>query len=322
MPDAIATPPKSPPSIRDQQDLRAAWFAIRMSLAIGVLMLLGKSVAYYVTGSAAILSDFAESVVHVIAVAFAAFSLRLSTKPAAPTFLYGYERITFFSAGFEGAMIVVAAIWILVEAIQKWRTGLPLDHLGSGALLLLGAGLMNAWLGWYLLRVGKSSHSLILEADGKHVLTDSFTSFGVVAGLGLVMLTGWKPFDPLVAIAVAINILWSGGRLAWRSAVGLLDYSDPRTGKQIREKLDALCGELGLQYHGVRYRTTGYREIIEVHLLFPHRTGVGEAHRLATALEERLPLELAKPAEVITHLESLEDHGAVHATEHYTGKPE
>jgi cation diffusion facilitator family transporter len=310
----------SPP--RDQEEMRAAWFAMRLSLAIGVLMLLGKTTAYYMTGSAAILSDFAESVVHVIAVAFAAFSLRLSTKPAAPTFLYGYERISFFSAGFEGAMIVIAAIWILVEAIEKWLAGLPLEHLGSGTLLLLSAGLLNAGLGWYLLRVGKRTHSLILEADGKHVLTDSFTSFGVVAGLGLVMLTGWKPFDPLVAIAVAVNILWSGGRLAWRSAVGLLDYSDPETGKQIRERLDAICNELGVHYHGVRYRTTGHRQIIEVHLLFPHATAVGEAHRLATALEERLPLELGKPAEVITHLESLEDHEDVHATGHYTGRPE
>jgi cation diffusion facilitator family transporter len=307
---------------RDQQELRAARLAMRLSLAVGVLMLLGKTAAYFVTGSAAILSDFAESVVHVIAVAFAAFSLRLSTRPAGPTFLYGYERITFFSAGFEGAMIVAAAIWILVAAIQKWLAGLRLEHLGSGSLLLLGAGLLNAWLGWYLLHVGKRSHSLILEADGRHVLTDSLTSFGVVAGLGLVMLTGWKPFDPLIAIAVALNILWSGGRLAWRSAVGLLDYSDPGTGKQIREKLDAICNEVGLHYHGVRYRTTGYRQIIEVHLLFPHATAVGEAHRLATALEERLPVELAMPAEVITHLESLEDHADVHSREHYTGRPE
>lgn len=315
--------PESIPGVasRDDRELRDARFAMRLSLAVGVLMLLGKTAAYFVTGSAAILSDFAESVVHVIAVAFAAFSLRLSTKPAAPRFLYGYERITFFSAGFEGAMIIVAALWILVAAVQKWMAGLPLEHLGSGTLLLLAAGLLNAWLGWYLLRAGKRSHSLILEADGKHVLTDSFTSFAVVAGLILVMLTGWKPFDPLVAFAVSANILWSGGRLAWRSAVGLLDYSDPATGREIRTKLDQICEDLGVHYHGVRYRTTGYRQLIEVHLLFPHATPVGEAHRLATALEERLPAELNEPAEVITHLESSEDHEDVHAREHYTGRP-
>jgi cation diffusion facilitator family transporter len=315
--------PSSPyPAHRGGEELHEARLAMRLSLLVGVAMLLGKTTAYLMTGSAAILSDFAESVVHVVAVAFAAFSLRLSAKPAGPTFLYGYERIAFFSAGFEGAMIILAAIWILVATVEKWLGGLKLEHLGSGALLLLGAGVLNAGLGWYLLRVGKRCRSLILEADGRHVLTDSLTSFGVVAGLGLVMLTGWKPFDPLVAIAVAVNILWSGGRLAWRSAVGLLDYSDPQAGRKIRAKLDGICGELGVNYHGVRFRTTGYRQIIEVHLLFSYQTSVGEAHRLATALEERLPIELEMPAEVITHLESFEDHAAVHAHEHYTGRPE
>jgi cation diffusion facilitator family transporter len=309
-------------SYRDEGELRAMRFAMRISLAFGVLMLVGKMAAYIMTGSAAILSDAAESVIHVVAVAFAAFSLRLSTKPAKPGFLYGYERITFFSAGFEGAMIVLAAIFILYAAIEKWLRGLQLENLRAGTLLLLAAGVLNAGLGWYLIRMGRRTNSLILEANGKHVLTDSWTSFGVVVGLGLVMLTNWKPFDPLLAIAVAINILWAGGHLVWRSAVGLLDHSDPEIGREIRGKLDALCSELGLQYHGVRYRTTGYRQLIEVHLLFPHSMAVGEAHRLATLLEERLPPELSVPAEVFTHLESAEDHAAVHTKEHYTGKPE
>ena len=295
---------------------------MRLSLIVGLVMLVGKVTAYFMTHSAAIFSDAAESVVHVVAVAFAAFSLRLSTKPAAPQFLYGYERITFFSAGFEGAMIIVAAIAILVEAIRKWMAGLQLENLGAGTVLVLLAGIVNAGLGFYLLRVGRRTNSMILEADGKHVLTDSWTSLGVVGGLGLVLLTRWKPFDPLVAIAVAVNILWSGGRLVWHSAVGLLDYSDPQHGRQIRERLDAICSELAIQYHGVRYRTTGYRQIIEVHLLFPQDTTVSEAHRLATILEERLPAELDMPSEVVTHLESLEDHAAVHSEEHYTGKPE
>jgi cation diffusion facilitator family transporter len=308
--------------LKDAQELRDARFAMRLSLILGLLMLLGKLTAYFMTHSAAILSDAAESVVHVVAVGFAAFSLRLSAKPAAPQFLYGYERITFFSAGFEGAMIILAAMAILAAAIQKWIAGLRLENLGIGTLFVLAAGILNAGLGYYLLRVARRTRSLILEADGKHVLTDSWTSFGVVGGLGLVLLTHWKPFDPLVAIAVAVNILWSGGHLVWRSAVGLLDYSDPSAGRQIREKLDAICLELGISYHGVRFRTTGYRQIIEVHLLFPHLTPVGEAHRLATILEERLPKDLAIPAEVITHLESLDDHSEVHCEEHYMGKPD
>jgi cation diffusion facilitator family transporter len=308
--------------VKDEQQLRDARFAMRISLVVGVLMLAGKTTAYVVTGSSAIFSDAAESMVHVVAVAFAVFSLWLSMRPAAPRFQYGYERITFFSAGFEGAMIVLAAGSILFTTIQKWRHGLVLENLGNGVVLIAAAGALNAALGWYLLQIGRRNHSLILEADGKHVLTDSWTSFGVVAGLILVMLTGWKPFDPLVALAVAANILWSGGRLVWNSMKGLLDYSDPQVGHQIRARLDAICEELGVQYHGVRFRTTGYRQIIEVHLLFPHSMALGEAHRMATVVEEQLSLDLGMPAEVTTHLESLEDHAQVHHKQHYTGRPD
>ena len=307
---------------REEEERKQAHFAMRISLAFGIVMLIGKTTAYLMTHSAAVFSDAAESVIHVIAVGFASFSLRLSGRPASGHFLYGYERITFFSAGFEGALIVVAAIAILVESTREWMAGLQLQDLGLGVVLILIAGILNAGLGYYLIRTGRRTNSLILEADGKHVLTDSWTSFGVVLGLVLVLMTHWKPFDPLVAIAVAVNILWSGGRLVWRSAVGLLDYSDPEAGKRIRGRLDAICSDLNIQYHGVRFRTTGYRQIIEVHLLFPSQTPVSEAHGLATMLEERLPAELGTPAEVVTHLESLEDHAAVHHSQHYTGKPD
>lgn len=188
---------------------------------------------------------------------------------------------------------MVAAIAILFESIRKWIGGLQLEHLGTGALTILIAGILNAGLGYYLLRIGRRTNSLILEADGKHVLTDSWTSFGVVGGLGLVLLTHWKPFDPLVAIAVATNILWSGGHLVWRSAVGLLDYSDPKAGRKIRDALDSICSELAIEYHGVRFRTTGYRQIVEVHLLFPHLTSdqrgpsPGDNSGRATACETR-----------------------------------
>jgi len=306
----------------EESRLRDARFAMRISLVVGVLMLAGKMTAWGLTGSSAIFADAAESVVHVVAVGFAVFSLWLSRRPAIPRFQYGYERITFFSAGFEGGMIVLAAVSILYTTIQRWRHGLALEHLGNGAILVVVAGVLNAVLGLYLLRVGRRNHSLILEADGKHVLTDSWTSFGVLAGLILVMLTGWKPFDPLVAIAVAANILISGGRLLWQSARGLLDYSDPSVGHELRARLDELCAEFGIDYHGVRFRTTGYRQIVEVHLLFPWNTPVGEAHRQATLVEERLAETLGVPATVTTHLESSEDHSQVHSHAHYTGRPE
>ena len=306
----------------EENQLRDARFAMRISLVVGVLMLAGKMTAWGLTGSSAIFSDAAESVVHVVAVAFAVFSLWLSHRPAIPRFQYGYERIAFFSAGFEGGMIVLAAVSILYTTIQRWRQGLVLEHLGKGAILVVIAGILNAALGVYLLRVGRRNHSLILEADGKHVLTDSWTSFGVLAGLILVMLTGWKPFDPLVAIAVAANILISGGRLLWQGVRGLLDYSDPGVGHKLRARLDELCAEFGIDYHGVRFRTTGYRQIVEVHLLFPWSTPVGEAHRQATLVEERLADALGVPATVTTHLESSEDHSQVHSHSHYTGRPE
>lgn len=296
--------------------------AMVVSLLCGFLMLAGKLTAWLVTGSSAILSDAAESVIHVIAVAFAAFSLWLSLRPPGKRFLYGFERITFFSAGFEGLMIMAAALSILVVAVRNWIAGIELSHLGGGTALVVAAGIVNAVLGTYLVRTGKRANSLILEANGKHVLTDSWTSFGVVGGLLLVIWTGWKPFDPLIAIAVGLNILWSGGRLIWQAAAGLMDYSDPETARKIREMLDALCSELGIEYHGVRFRSTGYRLIIEFHLLFPSSVTVGEAHKLATDVEERLPAVLDMPAEVITHLESLEDHREVHHDPHYTGKPE
>ncbi len=307
---------------KDTPELCASRFAMRVSLAFGFAMLAGKLTAYFMTHSAAIFSDAAESVIHVIAVGFASFSLRLSARPASHHFLYGYERITFFSAGFEGALIVVAAIAIIFQAVREWISGIEIERLGAGAALILAAAILNAGLGYYLIRTGRRTHSLILEADGKHVLTDSWTSFGVVGGLCLVLLTHWKPFDPLVAIAVAINILWSGGRLVWSSAVGLLDYSDPEAGRKIRTRLDSICTDLNVQYHGVRFRTTGYRQIIEVHLLFPRLTAVCDAHALATTVEERLSSELGMPAEVVTHLEALEDHAEVHHHAHYTGKPE
>jgi len=295
--------------------------AMRLSLAFGVFMLIGKTAAYLITGSTAILSDASESVVHLVAVVFAWFSLWLSLKPANPRYLYGFERITFFSAGFEGAMIVLAALFIIVVTIRKWLAGLALDNVGAGTLFTLFTAVLNSGLGWYLLRAGKRTQSLILEADGKHVLTDSWTSAGVVAGLALVMWTGWKPWDAICALAVALNILWSGGNLIWRSATGLLDTADPKTGNLLRQKLDALCGELGIQYHGVKFRSTGHRLLVEVHLLFAGSQTVAEAHRLATLLEERLAETLGQPSEVFTHLEAQDDHEVVHRAMHYTGKP-
>ncbi|MGE5198892.1 MAG: cation diffusion facilitator family transporter [Rhodospirillaceae bacterium] len=291
-------------------------FAMRISLAVGVVMLVGKVSAFLLTGSAAILSDALESVIHVLAVAFAAFSVYLSAKPADRRFPYGYERIAFFSAGFEGGLIVLAAVSIVWTAVHKWLHGLSIERLGTGVLLVAAASLVNGALGWYLVRTGRRTGSIILEANGKHVLTDCWTSVGVVGGLCLVMVTGWLPFDPILAIAVALNIVWSGAQLMYRSVSGLMDYADPvRTGR-VQAAIEPLCRDLGFVHHGLRVRNTGSRTLVEVHLLFPFAVALGDAHRRATVLERHLAQALDEDVEVVTHLESLEDHAAVHRGAH------
>ncbi len=301
--------------------IRETRFAMGLSLAVGILMLAGKSASYWLTGSAAIFSDAAESVVHVAAVGFAAYSLWLSTKPPNPKFPYGYEKISYFSAGFEGALIILAAGLILYHSISRWLAGPELARLGLGTVLIGGAALVNAALGTYLISKGKKNNSLILEANGRHVLTDSWTSFGVVGGLCLVLLTGWKPFDSLLAIAVAVNILWSGKGLVRKSFAGLMDVADPELGSTIREQLDRLTAEMNVGYHGVRFRHTGISLWIEFELQFPGGTAIQDAHRVATNLERKLKESLPLPAEVLTHLESAEDHAFVHEEPHYEGKP-
>lgn len=289
---------------------------MRLSLGIGLAMLAGKAAAWQLTNSSAIFSDAIESVVHVAAVAFAALALRLSRRPAGGRYHYGLDRIAFFSAGFEGALIAAAAVSILVTSVYQWRQGLPLQRLTLGAGITLGLGLVNVALGWHLIRTGRRHHSLILEANGKHVLADCITSVAAFAGVALVIATGWKPFDPIVAILVALHILWSGALLVWRSARGLLDYADPEVESRLREALDGLTREHGIDYHGLRLRTTGERFLAEAHLIFPYATSLGSAHHTATLIEEALANGFGAPLEIITHLEAAEDHDERHSRQH------
>lgn len=304
--DILTTSPLSRSEAGHQQR------AINLSLAVGFLMLAGKWYAYVRTGSAAILSDAAESVVHIIAVAFAAYSMWLSFKPADKSHPYGHDRIAFFSAGFEGSMIILAAFVILYEAIQKWIAGLMLENLGEGTLYVAGAAGVNAILGGYLLWLGKRSGSLILVANGKHVLTDAWTSLGVIVGLLLVLLTGWLPFDPLVAIAVAFNILWSGGKLLRHSIGGLMDEGNPLLESQIKKVLDDETERRGLSYHEVRYRNAGTSLWVEFHLLFPNGTRIEDAHWKATEIEAAITASVSRPINIITHLEPTEQHDEIH----------
>lgn len=300
---------------KSEADRAALRFAMNLSLAVGLLMFVMKTGAYLLTRSAAILSDAAESVTHVAAVFFAAYSLRLSYRPPDKDHLYGHAKISFFSAGFEGAMIVLAALFIIYESIRKWMTGLELENLGVGTALTAAAMIINAGLGGYLVWLGRREHSLILEADGKHVLTDCVTSLAVLVGLVLVLLTKWPPFDPICGILTACNIFWSGTGLLKSAFSGLMDTADPITQAKLTEILDRETGVRGMSYHRLRHRNLGDAHWVEVHLLFPRDSSLAEAHRTATDIEHVIEASLEPRAFVTTHLECALDHDALHPEE-------
>ena len=307
-------------TVKSAADRKAMNFAMNLSLGIGILMFVMKMGAYLLTGSAAILSDAAESVVHVAAVIFAAYSLRLSYQPADEDHLYGHSKISFFSAGFEGAMIILAALYIIYESIHKWMTGLQLENLGAGTALIVVASVVNGGLGGYLVWLGRRKHSLILEANGKHVLTDCWTSIAVLVGLTLVLVTKWLPFDPICGIIMAGNILWSGAGLIKSAFVGLMDKADPEAQKKLVEILDRETQSRGLSYHHLRHRHLGDAHWVEVHLLFPEGASLTNAHRIATEIERVIETTLEPRAYVTTHLECASDHAALHPDEQL-GKP-
>ena len=289
---------------------------MRLSLVIGIFMLCTKVLAYYLTGSAAVLSDASESVVHVFAVSFAAYSLRLSWKPPDQSHHYGHDKIAFFSAGLEGLLIILAAAYVISVSVHKWIAGAKPDNLGKGAALILAAGVINAVLGGYLLKAGRKYHSLILEADGRHVLTDCWTSLGVIAGLGLTHLTGWADWDPLVAILIALNIVWAGQKLIRRSIGGLMDEADPATESQLTRLLVQITSEVQISFHALRCRNAGNTVWIEFHLLFHKGIALESAHAVATRIEEKIQQAMGSRVEIISHLEILEDHDLTHTHPH------
>jgi cation diffusion facilitator family transporter len=287
-------------------------WVMQLSLGVGLLMLVMKVYAWWITASAAIFSDAAESVVHNVAVAFALFSVWYSSKPADRTHLYGHAKIDYFSAGFEGSLIVLAALYIIYESVHKWMTGLAIERLTSGLWFTLAAFLINGVLGLFLLWRGKKAGSLIVEANGKHVLTDSWTSLGVMVGLLLTKWTGWLPFDPLCAILVATNILWSGFDLMRRSFRGLMDEADPEIEKALRQVLDEELPKFNVQYHELRHRSAGKTVWVDLHLLFPDETAVWFAHAQATAIEEAIRKRMGAHVQVTSHLEPQTDHDRIH----------
>lgn len=287
-------------------------FAMSLSVAAGVLLLALKAVAWAYTGSTAILSDLGESAAHLVAVGFAAYSLWLTLRPADANHLYGHAKASFFSAGFEGAMIMAAAVYILYEAVRAAIEGPQLSHIPVGLALTAVGAALNGALGWHLVRTGKKRGSIILEANGHHVLTDCWTSLGVLVALGLVQFTGWLYWDPLFAAAAAVNILFSGVRLIRRSVSGLMDATDPAVHRKIEEMVTVETRKHGISHHNLRHRNVGDAHLVDLHLVFPAHILLRDAHRVATEIEESLEKNIHPAAQVITHLECEGDHGEDH----------
>lgn len=286
--------------------------AMRWSVGVSLGMVLIKVAGYLLTNSAAVLGDAAEAVVHIVGVLFAAYSLRLSHKPADETHRYGHAKIGFFSAGVEGTMVVVAALFIYGESIRKLVQPEPLTNLPAGLLLSSIAAAGNGLLGFYLLLAAKQHHSLILDANGKHTLADSWTSLAVLVTLFLAGILHWTWLDPIIGILVASNIVLTGIRLVHSSFSGLMDEADPKLQKFITEILDSETERRSVSYHNLRHRNLGDTQWVEFHLVFPTGVLLSDAHRIATEIEEVLSSKVTPRAKVTTHLESALDHHILH----------
>src|SRR4030095_8647358 len=264
--------------------------AALISLLIGFLMFFGKMGAYFLTGSAAVLSDALESIVHIFATSFAFYSLHLSTKPPDTDHPYGHGKIAFFSAGFEGALIIVAAISIIVYAVKDIIVQPEISKLDIGAGIIAAASVTNLFLGLYLVRTGRKTKSIVLIADGKHVLTDSYTSIGAFAALILVLITGIKLFDPMIAIILAINILFTGKHLMRESIGGLMNETDKDVINKIAAELEKekVNHPNWIDIHRLRYWKSGDKYMIDFHLIVPYYQSVQEGHETMRALEEVL----------------------------------
>ncbi len=279
---------------------------ILLSLLAAVLTIGLKGAAYALTGSAGLFSEALESFVNLLAAAAAYFSLRYSHKPADPEHAYGHEKIEFFSSGLEGTLVLVAGLGTAWYAVGRLIQPQELDQLGLGIALSLVATAINFAVAVVLLRVGRKHGSVILEADGYHLMSDVLTSLAVVVGLGLVALTGEKKLDPVLALLVGLSILRTGFKLVKRSFDGLMDRALPAEDQAtLREGIRATLPE-GCHFHHLRTRQAGRRKFIDFHLLVPGTWTVQAGHTLAHEVETRLR-EIAEELEVTVHVEPIED---------------
>jgi cation diffusion facilitator family transporter len=286
---------------------REETFAMNLSLLTSVIMLGLKWSAYIITQSAAAFSDASETIVHLAAVLFAAYSLRLVYRPADSDHHFGHDKIAYFSSGMEGVLVMGAGIIIIYEAGTKWLAGIHLQEIGTGIAFLTAAAAINAALGTYLLQKGRKNNSIILQANGKHILSDVWTSVGVVAGMSLAWWTGITAFDPIFAILFALYITREGSEIVRQAARGLMDASNPELEHRARTVLEQFCSREQLTFHRFRLRESGTRIYIDFHLQFPDDMSIEAAHMLASHAERTITEALEQNVDITSHLEPMND---------------
>lgn len=281
---------------------RYAW----LSLAAAIVTFALKLLAWRLTGSVGLLSDALETVVNFGGALMALWMLRIAALPPDAGHAYGHSKAEYFSSGFEGLLIIGAALGIAWTAWPRLLDPQPLQQTGLGLAVSAVASLVNLAVAAVLLKAGRRYHSIALQAGGQHLMTDVWTSVGIIAGVALVALSGWQRLDPLLALAVAVHVLWTGRSLLRESVAGLMDAALPAADQaQLEAVLDEFRSQ-GVAFHAVRTRRSASRRFASMHVLVPGRWTVHEGHALLERLERRIDERLA-PITVLTHLEPIEN---------------
>lgn len=286
---------------------RFAW----LSIGAAVLTIGLKSGAYLLTGSVGLLSDAIESGVNLVAAIMALAMLTVAAWPADESHMYGHSKAEYFASSVEGILILVAAGGIIITAVQRLLNPKELEQVGAGLIISISASLINLAVAQILLRAGKKNNSITLEADAQHLMTDVWTSVGVVAAIGVVALTGWLILDPIIAIAVGLNIIWTAYQLMRRSVAGLMDASLPPEEQKLIEGVIAKYSQKNVQFHALRTRQSASRRFVSVHVLVPGRWTVHDAHHVADNFESDIRKVLSECI-IYTHLEPIDDEISMH----------
>ena len=284
---------------------RFAW----LSIGAAILTIALKTTAYWLTGSVGLLSDALESLVNLVAAIMALAMLTIAARPADEMHAFGYGKAEYFSSGLEGALILLAAASIAWTAIPRFLVPQPLEHIGIGLAVSVVAAAINFWVARVLLAAGREYRSITLEADAHHLMTDVWTSTGVMLGVGAIALTGWLRLDPIIALVVAANILRTGWQLLSRSIRGLLDVALPAAEQDAINQVLKQYESRGVQYHALRTRQAGTRAFISLHVLVPADWTVQRGHDLLEQLEGDIRATVPG-AQLFTHLEPQGDHTA------------